>query len=336
MNGLRRELVLVLVVAGFVGACSSDDRPADRDAGARPIHDASVGMPEPRDAMATDAGVLESIRIPVGEFVFDALAAGPETGELVLLLHGFPEMSIEWRKELTALAAAGYRAVAPDQRGYSPGARPTDVGSYSIVNLVGDTLGMAEALGHHRFHVVGHDWGGGVAWGVAGVAPDRVLTLTAVSTPHPAALSAALADEASCQHRASAYFDALSAPDASAASLASIGVGFDGVPMDAQQTYIQDVIAKPDVLDAALDWYRANVKDRNLTGTIGAVTVPTVYLWGTNDATFCRATAEATAQYVTADYEFDAVEGGGHWLPEANADIVTAKLIALLRRNPEK
>src|SRR5580765_3772119 len=96
MNRVRRELVLVLAVAGFVNACSSDDRPAKRDAGAHPIHDASFGMPEPRDATPTDAGAaLESIRIPVGEFVFDALAAGPETGELVLLLHGFPEMSIE-------------------------------------------------------------------------------------------------------------------------------------------------------------------------------------------------------------------------------------------------
>src|SRR5207244_639881 len=101
--------------------------------------------------------------------------------ELVLLLHGFPQTSFSWRNQLVALAVAGYRAVAPDQRGYSPGARPADVGEYRVERLVGDVLGFADALGVERFHLVGHDWGGAVAWQVAGRHPERLLTLTSLS-----------------------------------------------------------------------------------------------------------------------------------------------------------
>ena len=83
---------------------------------------------------------VERIQIPVGDMVFDALAAGPEYGELVLLLHGFPQSSYSYRTQLPVLAAQGFRAVAPDQRGYSAGARPTEVSAYAMGNLVGDVL----------------------------------------------------------------------------------------------------------------------------------------------------------------------------------------------------
>ncbi len=273
---------------------------------------------------------ISAIQLRVGELVFDARSAGPRDGQLVLLLHGFPQTSYEWMAQLKVLARAGYRAVAPDQRGYSPGARPPDVASYNVAALVADTLGMATALGYERFHLVGHDWGAGVAWGVAGVAPERVRTLAALSTPHPAALATALADTASCQYAASAYFDVFSAPDASLASLAQTGVSLEGVPQDALDEYFAKVWSQPEALNAALNWYRANLADRNLTGSIGATTVPTLYMWGTKDETFCRETAEDTANYVEAPYRFVAVEGGNHWLPESAAEVVNGALLAHL------
>ena len=100
-----------------------------------------------------------------------------------MLLHGFPQTSACWTPLLEALAAAGYRAVAPDQRGYSPEARPTAVRAYRLPKLVADVLAVAYWLGAARIHLVGHDWGGVVAWRLAGWHPDRVATLTAVSTP---------------------------------------------------------------------------------------------------------------------------------------------------------
>jgi pimeloyl-ACP methyl ester carboxylesterase len=179
---------------------------------------------------------------------------------------------------------------------------------------------------------VGHDWGGGVAWGLAGVAPARIQTLTALSTPHPAALASALADETSCQYGASAYFEVLGAPDSTVEDLAAIGAGLEGVPEASVKEYLERIMTNPEAMDAALNWYRANLKGRVLTGTVGAIEVPTLYLWGTDDVTFCGQTAEASADHVTAPYRFVAVEGGGHWLPEANAELVNTELLSHLRR----
>src|SRR5688572_5632939 len=121
---------------------------------------------------------MTTIQLAVGDETFDARVAGPEDGDVVLHLHGFPQTSWSWRAQLDALGAAGYRAVAPDQRGYSAGARPADVERYAIPNLVADVLGIADALGAERFHLVGHDWGAAVAWQVAGRHQARLRSLT--------------------------------------------------------------------------------------------------------------------------------------------------------------
>src|SRR5215217_4356189 len=136
--------------------------------------------------------MLEPLQLPARGLAFDALAAGPPTGELVVLLHGFPQTSACWTVLLETLAAAGYRAVAPDQRGYSPTARPTTVSAYRLPELVADVVAIADRLDAETFHLVGHDWGGVVAWRLAGQQPERVATLTAVSTPHPRAFARAL------------------------------------------------------------------------------------------------------------------------------------------------
>ena len=111
-------------------------------------------------------------------------------GPLVLFCHGWPESWYSWRHQMAAVAAAGYRAVAPDMRGYGGTDAPQDASRYTLLHLVGDMVSLLKALGETQAVVVGHDWGGAIAWGVAGRHPERVLTLTAVSTPHPAALAA--------------------------------------------------------------------------------------------------------------------------------------------------
>lgn len=123
----------------------------------------------------------------------------------MLLLHGFPESSWEWHGQMDALASAGYFAVAPEQRGYSPDARPEGIEEYSIDWLVGDVIGMADTLGTSTFHLVGHDWGAIVAWHVAAAHPQRLETLTIGSVPHPTAWAAAFADPSSDLPQRSAY-----------------------------------------------------------------------------------------------------------------------------------
>ena len=128
------------------------------------------------------------MQIPVGALTFDVTATGPEGGQVVILLHGFPQTSACWRHVVPVLADAGYRVLAPDQRGYSPGARPEGVAAYHSAELTADVLGIADAVGVERFHLVGHDWGASIAWQLAARHGDRLLTVTPISVPHPLGL----------------------------------------------------------------------------------------------------------------------------------------------------
>ena len=264
--------------------------------------------------------------VPAGGLVFDAVAAGPADGELVLLLHGFPQPSSMWRAQLDALAAAGYRAVAFDQRGYSPRARPADVDEYRIGHLVDDVLAVADHLGAERFHVVGHDWGAVVAWHVAGRHPGRVRTLTALSVPHPIAFAAALASTDDDQRSRSSYVSffrqAGVAEDLLLAGGLTALLGASGYPLD--PAGIVERMSAPGALTAALNWYRA--MDAGLVA-VGKIERPTLYVWSTRDAALGREGAEATAAHVAAPYRFEILEGVSHWIPEEVPDVLTRLLL---------
>ncbi len=279
----------------------------------------------------------ERIRIPVGDLVFDGVTVGPATGELVLLLHGFPQTSHSWRHVLGPLADSGFRAVAFDMRGYSPGARPEGVEAYAVPRLVEDVTGVADALGHDRFHLVGHDWGGVVAWRAAALHAERTRTLTALSTPHPAAFAAALADPSGDQARRSSYFQKFAAPGAEAwflagdaAVLRSLFEGSGAPPADIQ-VYV-DALDSPETLRGPLLYYRALLSglSRPPPGP-GRVAVPTLYLWGARDPAFGREAAEATAGFVDGPYEFLPLEDAGHWIPEEAPELLAERLIPHLR-----
>ena len=155
---------------------------------------------------------------------FDCSLAGSPDGVPVLLLHGFGVSRHFWDRQVPALADAGYFAIAPNQRGYSPGARPdpTDLDAYHIDRLVGDALDIVAAAGHggSRFHLVGHDWGGQVSWGVAGKHPERLASLTILSRPHPNAFNRALALPDGEQQQRSRHHRAFLEPDAASVVLA--------------------------------------------------------------------------------------------------------------------
>jgi len=276
--------------------------------------------------------VVGSLELAVGDLVFEARADGPDDGALVVLLHGFPETSLSWRHQLPALAAAGYRAVAPDQRGYSPRARPTDVGEYRFDRLTSDVLGFADALGVERFHLVGHDWGGAVAWQVAGRHPDRLDTVTSVSTPHPAAFRHAIRD--GDQRDRSGYIQFFRAPEAEPFFLDDDATGLralytaSSMPEEAVEEYVR-VLTQPGAMTGALNWYRA--ADLGLVEGLGPISTPTMYVWSTSDPALGPDAAEATADHVAGPYRFEVLEGVSHWIPEHAAETLNALLLAHLR-----
>jgi pimeloyl-ACP methyl ester carboxylesterase len=269
---------------------------------------------------------------------FDAATAGPEGGALVLLLHGFPQSRHTWREQLPALAAAGYLAVAPDQRGYSPGARPDpkDLDNYHYDRPVGDVLEIAAALGRTgRFHLVGHDWGGQVAWGVAARHPDRLASLSILSRPHPAAFIRALQNDPEQKHRSRHHRAFLSAETgqlllAENAKRLRGNLAEAGVPPAAIDEYVS-VLGSPEALEAALAWYRSQA---GLRVALGKITVPTLYIWGDADATGGRAAAEGTAEEVSGAYRFEVLPGIGHFSTDQVPERVNALLLQHIARYP--
>lgn len=272
--------------------------------------------------------------------VFDALAAGPADAPLVLLLHGFAESFHMWRSQIAALAAAGYRAVAPSQRGYSPGARPDPsmFANYEFDKLVGDAMAIVDACGGkgQRFHLVGHDWGGSLAWAIADRIPERLASLAILSRPHPGAFNRALAMPDGEQVRRSAHHKWFLEPDAVARLLADDVRWLrerhktNRVPVEATERHIA-VIGNEPAMSAALGWYRAR-------GTyhkpVGKTVVPTLYIWGDADDTVGRAAAEGTADFISAPYRFEVLPGGGHFCADQFPDKVDALLLAHLSANP--
>jgi pimeloyl-ACP methyl ester carboxylesterase len=279
---------------------------------------------------------IEDIRVTTEVGTFDALAAGPATGRQVLLLHGFPQGAIEWEQQLSALAEAGYRAVAPDQRGYSAGFRPSEVAEYRMDELVADTLRIADTLGWQRFDLVGHDWGAAVAWALADRHPRRLRTLTAVSVPHPQPYNEAMRGDED-QRRRSAYLAMFQQPGgAEQFLLGDDAAGLhrmldQAIPAEKVARYVQRLSA-PQAMTAALNWYRAT-KPEDVEA--GVISVPTLFVWGTEDVGVGRIAAAGNQPWVAAPYRFEEFEGISHWVPEQAAQRLSAELLAHLRQHCE-
>jgi len=276
--------------------------------------------------------MIDTVQIRTGSgLVFTADVAGPAGGALVLLLHGFPESRHSWRAALPELAQAGYRAVAPDQRGYSTGARPAALEAYRAELIVEDAVALMRALGAPHFHLVGHDWGGQIAWLLAAAHPANILTLSVFSRPHPAAFARAMAEDAaqaerSRHHRAFREADAIARMRAAGLRPLREAMETQGVPPAVAEVHVAKLM-EPGGIEGAMNWYRAS----GLTaGSTPAIAAPTLYVWGDNDATVGRRAAELTADYVTGPYRFVAMQAAGHFLVDQFPEAVSALILEQL------
>jgi len=257
-------------------------------------------------------------KIPANGFVFETLTAGPADGPVVILLHGFPEFADAWVQVMKPFVAAGYRCIAIQQRGYSDDARPERVEDYQIDLLVGDVLAIADAVSAKRFHLVGHDWGGVVAWVLAARHSARLLTVTVLSTPHVDAFLEAIKVDPE-QRKKSWYVGLFRFPFHVAEFLILRDNGkllkssYRGQLTEEQLECNVLRFSKPGVLTAALNWYRA-LQNTLRVGIIHDV--PVLFIWGTADQALGRTAAVKTADFVSSKYKFVPLEDFSHWLLE--------------------
>jgi pimeloyl-ACP methyl ester carboxylesterase len=264
---------------------------------------------------------------------FDVVDGGPRDGEPVVLLHGFPQDRTAWRDVSPRLQKAGLRTLAVDQRGYSPMARPRTRAQYRLREATDDVLALLDAAELESAHVVGHDWGGIVGWGLAAWHPDRVRTLTAVSVPHPAAMAKAMVtSDQALRSYYMALFQLPLLPErlllAKDGAALRTALRRGGLPDDVVDHYVARM-KEPGACSAALGWYRAlpwSGRD-----PVGTVRVPTLHVWSTGDAFLGRTATEATAQFVDAPYRLEVLDDVPHWIPELAPDRVAELVTAHVR-----
>jgi pimeloyl-ACP methyl ester carboxylesterase len=266
--------------------------------------------------------------------VFDAYVEGPDDGEPVVLLHGFPQDASAYNELVGNLVQHGYRTYRYDQRGYSPGARPRAVRDYRLGKLVGDLKAFVREYEIGPFHLIAHDWGGVVGWHVAGRYPEMLRSYTSLSMPHLAAYRKALLT--SSQIKSSVYTLFFQLPMLPERKLLEgdgerlrRGLRSIGLP-DQHAAHYAARMREPGALSAALSWYRAAGR-RVWELTASRSRVPTLYIWGSKDPALRRKAAETTGDFVSAPYRFEVLEGAGHWLPEANAEEIAPIIEGFLK-----
>jgi pimeloyl-ACP methyl ester carboxylesterase len=279
------------------------------------------------------------VRIEANGHAFRARVAGldraPAEAPTVILLHGFPVTSAMWEPLISPLSKAGYRVIAFDQRGYSPGARPKDPTAYTVPNLVSDVIAIADAVGAEQFHLMGHDWGAAVGWGTVMQHPKRTLSWTGISIAHPAAFADAVQNDPDQRSR-SRYFLLFITPYLPEAlftfnNLAMLKGLYESVVMDQKQEYLE-VFSEPGALTAALNWYRQMKTQTIAQQLTPEIHTPTLFIWGNKDPYVGAAAIEGQAKYMKGPYNKLELDGG-HWLVERNSERVIPAVLEHLAAN---
>jgi len=269
---------------------------------------------------------------------FRVIAGGQTSGDLFVLLHGFPEGAESWSKQVDVLAGAGALAVAPDMRGYGLTDAPDRVEDYAMRHLVDDVVGLIASFGRRSAHVAGHDWGAMVAWFFAIAHPEMTKSLTVLSVGHPAALADAMEDED--QQTRSRYIDLfLMAGKAERVLGEEDGRRLRGmlggaIPPAVVNHFVRS-LERPGRLTAGLNYYRANLSPDHAWTSLRVdtpVEAPTTMPWGDHDPALGRSQAESTASHVEGGFRLEVLEGAGHWLQFERPDEVSRSLVAALSK----
>ena len=274
--------------------------------------------------------------VALPEVTLHLAEAGPADGPPTILLHGFPEFWFGWRRQIGPLAEAGLRVLAPDQRGYGLSDKPEGLPAYHLDRLAGDVIALADALGAPRIRLVGHDWGGLVAFWCASLHPGRIEKLAVLNAPHPAIVGPYLRRHPSHWLRSSyvAFFQLpalperlLAAGDGEPLARALTRTSRPGTFTPAELARYREAWARPGALRAMLDWYRALV--RLPRQAAAPVRVPTLILWGRRDHALAPGLAQASLAHCE-DGRLTWFPDATHWLPHEEPEAVNAALLDFL------
>jgi epoxide hydrolase 4 len=309
---------------------TSPIRPLTRDAHVR-IHGHEV-------AVAGLEELVDFVAIDTQGVTLHAAVAGPQDGPLVVLLHGFPEFWYSWRMQIPALVEAGFRVVVPDQRGYNLSDKPEHVSAYRRDVLGRDILAIIDAFGRERAHVVGHDWGGGVAWWLGEHAPQRLDKLAVLNCPHVAVMSKALTSDPR-QMKMSWYIGLFQVPrlaeylfrrdDYSMGVRALHTTVRKGIFSPEEISLYRDAWARPNALSGMLNWYRAAKSEALASDDGQLIDVPTLLIWGEKDIALHRSlAAKSIARCRKGQLEY--LPRASHWVMQDAPDEVNRLLTGFL------
>ena len=270
-----------------------------------------------------------------GAHTFETWEYGPAGGELVLLLHGFPQHASCWDLVVPLLTAQGYRVVTMNQRGYTPGAQPPRRRDFKLDDLAADAVAVIDAYGGAA-HVVGHDWGAAVAWGLGMNHPAKVSSLTAVSVPHPQAFLKSMLTSRQCLASwYMVYFQLPWLPERGTRATWPRFLGRFGGQSPAVVRRDRGAFASPQSLTGPINWYRA-LPFTNVMGAAVRVPGPTLFVWSDRDVFLLRKGAETCGRYVDGPYTYVVLPGVSHWVPDEAPGALADAVLAHLQRNPAR
>lgn len=271
-----------------------------------------------------------------GPFIFPVIDKGNKGKDVFVLLHGFPATAQSWLPIADQLAVNGYRVLVPELRGYVPGARPRRRYDYRLSELADDVRALIDTAGVKYVHIVGHDWGGTVAWAFTSAYPDRVLSLTVISTPHPKAFAKSL--WSSRQFFMSWYMIFFQLPRLPEWFVTHHGgitllkaLLRSGLDRRSAGEYVEQIQDRA-LATGAIDWYRALPYNIASKHQVGAIMRPTLFVYGGQDRFLSLKAARFTGRWVKGPYDERFLPNEGHWLPELRADIVAIYILKFIEK----
>ncbi len=264
--------------------------------------------------------------------------AGPEDGPLVILLHGFPEFWYGWHKQIDFIAEQGYRVWAPDQRGYNISEKPNGIAAYNLDELAADVIGLIDAAGRDKAILVGHDWGGGIAWWTACKYPERLSKLVILNAPHHKVFRRTLSSDLS-QIKKSWYFAYLQIPIIPETLMGLMSEPFarglqasakPGAFSDDDMVEYQKAWAQPGALKSMISYYRAAVQQMPQPQPNPQVKVPTLILWGKKDAYLKWEMAQASVE-LCDNGKLIYFDNATHWIQHEEPDRVNQLMLEFFK-----